>query len=57
MKLYYHKTDDGAEYLMDGYIQCNDGNREGCFSKSTYIIRIDGNITKDAELNIKEMAQ
>jgi hypothetical protein len=45
MKLYYHKTDGGAEYLTD--------NEEGGFESSKYIVRIDGNIEKDAELWIR----
>ena len=53
MKLYYHKTDGGAEYLYDTYIQCKNGHKEGSITSETkYIIRIDGDITKDAELNI-----
>ncbi len=50
MKLYYHKTDGGAEYLCSEAVK---GTNEGSF-KSKYIIRIDGDITKDAELNIRE---
>ncbi len=54
MKLYYHKTTGGAEYLTDTYIECENGHKEGTFTDSTkYIVRIDGNITKDAELLIK----
>ena len=49
MKLYYHKTDGGAEYLCSG---CVKGTNEGSFD-SKYIIRIDGNIKKDAELFVK----
>ena len=49
MKLYYHKTDGGAEYLCSEAVESTD---EGSFN-SKYIIRIDGDITKDAELNIK----
>ena len=49
MKLYYHKTDGEAEYLCSNNIE---GTNEGCL-KSKYIIRIDGNIEKDAELMIK----
>ncbi len=51
MRLYYHKTDGGAEYLCSG---CVKGTDEGSFLKSKYIIRIDGNMEKDAELLIKE---
>jgi len=55
MKLYYHKTDGGAEYLTDTFIKCINGHKEGTFTdKTKYIVRIDGDITKDAELNIRE---
>ena len=50
--LYHHKTDGGAEYLTDNFVLCPDGNKEGSFD-SNYIVRIDGDITKDAELTIK----
>lgn len=54
MNLYYHKTDGGAEYLMDTYIQYGN-HREGVVNDTTrYIIRIDGDITKDAELTDRE---
>jgi len=54
MKLYYHKTDGGAEYLFDTFIKCPNGHKEGAItSKTKYIVRIDGDITKDAELIIK----
>lgn len=46
MKLYYHKTDGGAEYLCSEAVE---GTNEGSV-KSLYVIRIDGDITKDAEL-------
>lgn len=49
MKLYYHKTIGGAEYLCSSSVE---GTNEGSFD-SKYIIRIDGNIKKDAELNIE----
>ena len=54
MKLYYHKTDGGAEYLTDTFIECEDGHKEGIFEEAKFIVRIDGDITKDAELTIKE---
>jgi hypothetical protein len=55
MKLYYHKTDGGAEYLMDTFIKCNDGHKEGCWNdKTKYVVRIDGDIEKDAELTIRD---
>lgn len=47
MKLYYHKTDGGAEYLCSNNVK---GTDEGCLKTSEYIIRIDGDITRDAEL-------
>ena len=57
MKLYYHKTDGGAEYLMDTYVEWKHNGksgREGVFKDAKYIVRIDGDITKDAELLIRE---
>jgi len=54
MQLYYHKTDGGAEYLTDSYVLCPNGHKEGSFGNSKYIVRVDGDITKDAELMIKE---
>lgn len=55
MKLYYHKTTGGAEYLFDTYIETEDGYREGTINdKTRYIVRIDGDITKDAEITDKE---
>lgn len=56
IKLYYHKTDGGAEYLTDTFIPWeHNGKRgkEGTFTdKTRFIVRIDGNIEKDAELTI-----
>lgn len=49
-KLYYHKTDGGAEYLCS---ECVKGTNEGSFN-SKYIIRIDGDIRKDATLSIEQ---
>ena len=49
LKLYYHKTSGGAEYLCSNKVK---GTSEGSFS-SKYIVRIDGDIRKDAELFIK----
>ena len=60
MKLYHHKTDGGAEYLTDTFIACTDrftGKKckEGTMTaKTRFIVRIDGDITKDAELNLKD---
>jgi len=54
MRLYYHKTDGGAEYLTDKYVLCSNGHKEGVFEGAKYIVRIDGNIKIDAELFVKE---
>ena len=40
--LYYHKTDGGAEYLTDRFIECPNGEKEGTFTDANIIIRIDG---------------
>jgi hypothetical protein len=54
-KLYYHKTDGGAEYLFDTFVKCKGGHKEGTMNdKTKYIVRIDGDITKDAELSVRE---
>jgi len=46
IRLYYHKTDGGAEYLMDTFVEWNhDGKsgKEGVINKQTkYIVRING---------------
>lgn len=42
IRLYYHKTDGGAEYLMDKYIRCPNGDKEGIFEGANYIVRLDG---------------
>ena len=57
MKLYYHKTSGGAEYLMDTFIEWEHNGKsgkEGIFEGAKYIIRIDGDIEKDAELSIRQ---
>lgn len=59
MNLYYHKTDGGAEYLMDTFLEVTEGkfkgHREGVMNdKTKYIVRVDGDITKDAELLIRK---
>lgn len=54
MKLYYHKTSGGAEYLTDKFILCANGHKEGIFNGAKYIVRIDGDITKDAELMVRD---
>jgi len=56
MKLYYHKTSGGAEYLTDTFIKWEHNGKKGnegtVTAKTKVIVRIDGDITKDAELNI-----
>jgi hypothetical protein len=54
MKLYYHKTDGGAEYLTDKFIVCPDGTKGGNFKYAKFIVRIDGDIKKDAELLVSD---
>jgi len=57
MRLYYHKTDGGAEYLMDNFVEWKHNGksgRHGVFEGSKYIIRIDGDIEKDAEMSINK---
>ena len=62
MKLYYHKTSGGAEYLFDTFIKYQIDEKKGkewtriegvINDKTKYVVRIDGDITKDAELTIK----
>jgi len=57
IKLYYHKTDGGAEYLTDTFIKWKFNGKEGkegtVTDKTKYIVRIDGDIEKDAELNVR----
>ena len=54
MKLYYHKTDGGAEYLTDVFIEGRKGHKEGTFIGAKYIVRVDGDIAKDAELTVRD---
>lgn len=58
MKLYHHKTDGGAEYLMDTYKKFThngESYKEGVITdKTKYVVRIDGDITKDAELTVRD---
>lgn len=51
MRLYYHETSGGAKYLCSSKVRGTEG--EGSF-KSKYIVRIDGNIKKDAEILIRD---
>lgn len=53
-QLYYHRTTGGAEYLTDVFVSCPDGHREGIFEGARFVVRIDGDITKDATLTVKE---
>jgi len=54
IKLYFHRTDGNAEYLFDTFVKCENGHKEGVINdKTKYVVRIDGDITKDAELIIK----
>jgi len=59
MKLYYHKTSGGAEYLMDTFIKWEYKGKKGkegtINDKTKYIVRIDGDITKDTELTVKSL--
>jgi hypothetical protein len=52
MKLYHHKTGGGAEYLTDTFVECPNGEREGTINGAQYIVRIDGDIARDAELTV-----
>ena len=42
IRLYYHKTDGGAEYLTDKFLVCPNGFKEGIFEGATVIVRLDG---------------
>jgi hypothetical protein len=54
MKLYYHKTAGGVQYLMDTFIAWKHNGKSGkegvITDKTRFVVRIDGDITKDAEL-------
>ena len=58
IKLYFHQTDGGAKYLMDTYLEWENNGKKGkegvINDKTKYIIRIDGDITKDAEMTVRE---
>jgi len=41
MRLYYHKTDGGAEYYSTTYVECPNGDLEGTFDG--VVMRTDGN--------------
>ena len=53
-KLYYHMTGGGAEYLTDRWMRNPDGSKEGVFKDAQIIVRIDGNISKDAEITLAD---
>jgi len=53
-KLYYHKTDGGAEYLTDRWQRNPDGSKEGVVRGAKIIVRIDGDLSKDAEISIAD---
>jgi hypothetical protein len=58
IKLYHHQTDGGAKYLMDTYLKWEHNGksgREGVLNdKTKYVVRIDGDITKDVKLQVRE---
>ena len=55
IKLYHHKTDGGAEYLMDTFLKWEHNGKEGkegvLNSKTEYIVRLDG----QPELTVKDI--
>lgn len=53
MRMYYHKTSGGAEYLTDTYVVCPNGEREGTIRDARIVVRIDGDITRDAEVFLR----
>jgi len=53
-RLYYHKTDGGAEYLTDRFVLRSDGGKEGVLEGAQFIVRIDGDITFDAEIMVDD---
>ena len=53
MKLYYHRTDGGAEYYSTTYIECENGHREGTFEG--VVMRTDGGEIEIFTNNLKEM--
>jgi hypothetical protein len=53
MRLYYHQTSGGAEYLTDTFIECEGGHREGTFTGASIIVRIDGDIEQDAQCTLR----
>jgi hypothetical protein len=53
-RLYYHKTAGGAEYLTDRWTRNPDGSKEGVFKNAKIIVRIDGDIRKDAKITLAD---
>ena len=51
MKLYYHKTDGGAEYYSTTFIECPNGHREG--TTEGVVLRTDGNEIEVFTENLK----
>lgn len=55
MKLYYHKTDGGAEYLFDTFVKWKHNGKSGkegvINDKTKIVVRLDG---KQPELTIKD---
>jgi hypothetical protein len=54
MQLYYHETDGGAKYLTDTFVICPNGDKEGTMAGARYVVRIDGDIRKDAEITDRD---
>jgi len=52
VRLYYHKTDGGAEYLTNKWTRNPDGSREGVLMGARFVVRIDGDIRRNAVLYI-----
>ena len=56
MRLYFHKTSGGAEYLFDTFIKWEHNGKSGkegvINDKTKYVVRIDGDIGKDATLTV-----
>lgn len=41
--------------MCDSFIECKNGHKEGVINEDTkYVVRIDGDIEKDAELSVRE---
>ncbi len=53
-RLYYHKTDGGAEDLTDRWARNPDGRKEIMIENAKIIVRIDPDITQDAEITLAD---